>query len=158
MSKIVRVIHTGGGSLTYRFQGKPITLIEGKRASMSEDLYNQHRDKLILESDEAFLKISPDYKGTPEPFNQPRPVNPIVSNRPLSKLAQRAVELVEQDQVQIDDGLNALRESLAEREAEWVGRSTPEEYIKRYGKDNKKSKLAAEIIRLKGLIAEAEVG
>lgn len=158
MSKVVRVIHTGGGSLTYRFNGKPKRLERaGDRGSMSEDLYMQHRDKLILESDEAFLKVSPDYKGTPEPFNQPRPMNPMV-NKPLSKLAQRAVELVEQDQVQIDDGLNALREKLAGLEAEWVGKSTPEEYIKRYGKDNKKSNLAAEIIRLKGLIAEAEIG
>ena len=158
MSKVVRVVHTGGGSLTYRYQGKPHTLRQaGDRGSMSEDLYNQHRDKLILESDEAFLKISPDYKGQPKSFDQPRPVNPI-ARRPLSKLAERAVELVEQDQAQIDDGLEALRAKLAECESQWIGKSTPEEYLKRYGKDNKKSNLAAEIIRLKGLIAEVEVG
>lgn len=157
MSKVVRVVHTGGGSLTYRFQGKPHTLrTAGDRGSMSEELYNQHRDKLILEADEAFLKVSPDYKGQPKAFEQPRPINPMV-NRPLSKLAERAVELVEQDQTQIDDGLLALRVKLRSLELEWIGKSTPEEYLKRYGKDNKKSNLAAEIIRLKGLIAEVEV-
>jgi len=157
MAKIVRVVHTGGGGLTYRFQGKPIRLSNlGDRGSMSEDLYNQHKDKLILESDEKFLKVSPDYKGVPRDFDQPRPINPMVK-RPLDNIAQRAVEAVEQDQVNSDDGLDALRDRLKECESEWVGKSTPEMYIKRYGKENKKSNLAAEIMRLKGLIAEAEV-
>ena len=148
MPKIVKVVHTGGGSLTYRFKGKAIKLTEGDAGEMFEDVYEQHKNKLILEKDAHFLKISPDYKGEPKQFDKPRPINP---------LAKRAVDLVERNQVQIDDGLEALRAKLKDLESQWVGRSTPETYVIRYGKNNKKTSLAQEIIRLKALIAEAEV-
>jgi hypothetical protein len=151
MPHYVKVQHLGEGrgSLTYRYKGRPITLErEGDQGEMLEELYNQHKDKLILVSDLEFLKISPDYKGTPEPFKQPRPLNP---------LAQRAMDIVEKNQVEKDDGLEALKVKLKELEDQWVGRSDPETYVERYGKDNKKTALAAEIIRLKKLIAEAEI-
>ena len=148
MPKIVEVIHTGGGSLVYRFKGKGIKLTEGDKGEMFEEVYNQHKDKLILEKDAHFLKISPDYKGEPKQFDQPRPINP---------LAQRAVDAVERNQVQIDDGLEALRAKLKDMESQWVGKSTQEYYISHYGKGNKKTKLAQEIVRLRALIAEAEV-
>jgi len=148
MAKIVKVQHTGGGSISYRLRGQNIRLTEGKQADIPEELYERYKNKLILVSDLEFLKISPDYKGEPEPFSKPRPINP---------LAQRALEEVEKDSTGIDDGLEALRAKLKELESEWVGRSTPEIYVERYGKNQKKTALAQEIIRLKGLIAEAEI-
>ena len=149
MPKLVKVLHTGGGSLTYRFKGRAIKLIEGDTGEMLDELYDRHKDKLILAEDVHFLKVSPDYKGEPKQFDKPRPINP---------LAKRAVDLVERNQVQIDDGLDSLRAKLEDLVSQWVGKSDPETYVIRYGKNNKKTSLAQEIIRLKALIAEAEVG
>lgn len=149
MSKLVKVKHVKGGSVTYFLKGRSVTLSEMRPGpeDIPEELFMRFQDRLMLAEDIEFIKTSPDYQGEPEVF-KPRPFNPMI---------QRARAEVEKTQPILDDGLAAIKKKLEACMEQWTGKTDPRLYVEKYGKDNKKTELANEIIRLEALIEEAEV-